>query len=69
MFQQVAKYSTQMTNVLLKLFDLEIKNKHIIKEKNIFVYNLQGALEKEQKLKAKLQVKKHENNEVLAEPK
>jgi hypothetical protein len=26
---------------------------------------LQGALEEEQKLKAKLQIKKHENNEVL----
>jgi hypothetical protein len=43
-----------MTNILLGLFDLEIKNKHIIKEKDIFVQGLQGALEKEQKLKAKL---------------
>jgi hypothetical protein len=28
---------------------------------------LQGALEKEKKFNAKLQVKKHENNEVLEE--
>jgi hypothetical protein len=36
-----------MTNILLRLSDLEIKNKHIIEEKDIFVQNLQGALEKE----------------------
>jgi hypothetical protein len=47
MFQQVAKYSVQMINILLKLFDLEIKNKQIIKEKDRCVQNLQGALEKE----------------------
>jgi hypothetical protein len=41
-----------MTNILLKLFDLEIRIKQIIKDK--FVQNLQGALEKEQKLKTKL---------------
>ncbi len=33
-----------MTNVLLRLSNLEIKNKQII-EKDIFVQNLQGALE------------------------
>jgi hypothetical protein len=27
MFQQAAKYNVQMTNILLRLFDLEIKNK------------------------------------------
>ncbi len=37
MFQQVAKYSTQMTKILLRLFDMEIRNKHIIKDKDIFV--------------------------------
>jgi len=37
MFQQVAKYNVQMTNILLKLFNLEIKNKQIIKKKDIFV--------------------------------
>ncbi len=52
-----------MTNILLKLFDLEIRIKQIIKDK--FVQNLQGALEKEQKLKTKLQVKQDENNEIL----
>jgi hypothetical protein len=40
-----------MTNILLRLSNLEIKNKQIIKEKDRFVQNLQGALEKEQKLK------------------
>jgi hypothetical protein len=29
-----------MTNILVKLFDLEIKNKHIIEEKDRFVQNL-----------------------------
>jgi hypothetical protein len=43
-----------MTNILLIFFDLEIKNKQIIEEKDRSVQNLQGALEKEQKLKAKL---------------
>jgi hypothetical protein len=55
-----------MTNILLKLSDLEIKNKHIIVEKDIFVQNLQGALEKEEKLKTKLQDKNSVNNQVLA---
>jgi hypothetical protein len=53
MFQHVAKYSVQMINILLKLFDLEIKNKQII-EKDRYVQNPHEALEKEQKLKAKL---------------
>jgi hypothetical protein len=43
-----------MTNILLKLFDLEIKNKQIIKENDIFVQNLHGALEKEHKFKVEL---------------
>jgi hypothetical protein len=43
-----------MTSILLKLSDLEIKNKQIIMDKDRFVQNLQGALEKEKKLKAKL---------------
>jgi hypothetical protein len=34
--------------------NLEIKNKHITQEIDNFVQNLQGALEKEQKLKAEL---------------
>jgi hypothetical protein len=41
-----------MTNILFRLSNLEIKNKHIIKEKDKFVQNLQGDLEKEQKFKA-----------------
>jgi hypothetical protein len=36
-----------MINFLFKFFDLEIKNKQIIKEKDIFVQNFQGALERE----------------------
>ncbi len=54
MFQKVAKYSVQMTNILLRLFNLEIMNKQIIEEKGRSIQNLQGTLEKEQKLKAKL---------------
>jgi hypothetical protein len=54
-----------MTNIMFKLFNLEIINKHITEEKNKFVQNLQGGLEKEWKLKVELQVKKDENNEVF----
>ncbi len=49
MFQLARKYNVQMTKILLRLFDLEIKNKQIIEEK-------------EQKLKAKLQARNSENN-------
>ncbi len=66
MFQQVAKYNVQMTNILLRLFDLEIKNKKII-EKGRLVQNLQRTLEKEQKLKAKLQDRNNENIQILTE--
>ncbi len=55
-----------MTNIFLKLFDLEIKNKQIIKEKDRSVQKIQGALEKEQKLKTNLQDRKNENIKVLA---
>ncbi len=55
-----------MTNILFRLSDLEIKNKQIIEEKDISIQNLQGALEKEQKLKAELQDKNGENNQILA---
>jgi hypothetical protein len=50
MFQQITKYSVHKTNILLRLSDLEIKNKQI-REKDKFVQNMQGALEKEQKFK------------------
>jgi hypothetical protein len=36
-----------MTNILLRLFNLEIKHKQIIKEEDISISNLQRALEKE----------------------
>jgi hypothetical protein len=52
MFKHVVEYNVHMTNILLRLFDLEIKNKQIIKKKDRSIQNLQGALEKEQKLKA-----------------
>ncbi len=52
MFQQVVKYNVHMTNILLGLSNIDIKNKQIIEEKDIFIQNLQGDLEKEQKLKA-----------------
>jgi hypothetical protein len=65
-FQQVTKYSVKMKNILLWIFDLEIKIKKIIKEKDRFIQNLQGALE-EQKLKTKLWDKNSENNQVLVE--
>jgi hypothetical protein len=51
-----------MTNILFKLYDLEIKNKYIIEEKDISIHNLHGALKNEQKLKAKLHDKNNENN-------
>jgi hypothetical protein len=38
--------------MLLKLFDLEIRNKHITKENDKFIQNLHKVLEKEHKLKA-----------------
>jgi len=52
MFQYATKYSVHMTNILLRFFNLNIKHKQIIKEKDIPISNLQRALEKEQKLKA-----------------
>jgi hypothetical protein len=56
-----------MTNILLKLYNLEIKNKQIVKEKDRFVQNLQGTLEKEHKFKAKLHDRNNENSQVLVE--
>ncbi len=67
MFQQATKYNVQMTNILLRISDLKIKNKQIRNEKDRFVQNLQGALEKEQKVKAKLQDRNSENSQVLVE--
>jgi hypothetical protein len=37
MFQQAIEYNAQMTNILVKLSNLEIKNKQIIKEKDKYV--------------------------------
>ncbi len=54
MFQQLVEYNVQMTNNWIRLFNLEINNKWIIEEKDRFVQNMQGALEKEHKLGAKL---------------
>jgi hypothetical protein len=51
-----------MKNIVFRLSNMEIKNKHIIKEKDKFVQNLQGALEKEQKLKVELQNRNSENS-------
>jgi hypothetical protein len=56
-----------MTNILLRLSDLDSKNKQIIMEKDRFVQNLHEALEKEQKLKAELQDRNNENSQVLVE--
>jgi hypothetical protein len=47
MFKHVIKYNVHMTNILFRLFNLEIKNNHIIEKKHRSVQNLQGALEKE----------------------
>jgi hypothetical protein len=66
MFQQAAQYNVQMTNILLRISNLEIMNKQIINEKDRSVQNLQGPLEKEQKFKAKLQDRNNENSQVLA---
>ncbi len=44
MFQHVVEYSVQMTNIRIRLFNLEIKNKQIIEEKDRFVQNFkEGA--------------------------
>jgi hypothetical protein len=67
MFQQVAKYNVQMTTILLRLSDMEIKNKQIIEENNRSIQNLHGTLQKEQKFKAKLQDRNNENSQVLVE--
>jgi hypothetical protein len=40
MFQQVVKYNVHMTNILLGLSNIDIKNKQIIEEKDIFIQNL-----------------------------
>jgi hypothetical protein len=40
MFQHVTKYNVHMTNILLRPFNLEINNKQIIKEKDMYVQNL-----------------------------
>jgi len=52
MFKHVIKYNVHMTNILLRLFNLEIKNNQTIEKKDRSVQNLQGVLEKERKLKA-----------------
>ncbi len=66
MFQQALEYNTQMTNILFRLSNLEIRNKQIIEIKDKYVQNLR-ALEKEQKFRTKLHKKQDENNEVLVE--
>jgi len=40
MFQQTTKYSTQMTNIMLRSFDFEIKINQIIEKNYKFVQNL-----------------------------
>ncbi len=65
MFQQVVKYNVKMTNTLFRLFNLEIKNKQTIEEKDRSIQNFQGALEKEQKFKVELQDRNSENSQVL----
>jgi len=40
MLQHVVEYNVHMTNILLRLSNLEIKNKQIIEEKDKFVQNL-----------------------------
>jgi hypothetical protein len=47
MFQQIVEYNTQMTNILFIISDLEIRNKQITEQKDNFVHNVHGALEKE----------------------
>ncbi len=47
MFQHATEYNVQMANILLRLSNMEIKNKQIIEEKDRFIQNLQGVLEKE----------------------
>jgi hypothetical protein len=40
MFQQTTKYSTQMTNIMLRSFGFEIKINQIIEKNYKFVQNL-----------------------------
>ncbi len=47
MFKWAMEYNVQMINIFPRLFDLEIKNKQIIEEKDRHVQNLEEALEKE----------------------
>ncbi len=56
-----------MTNILFILFDLEIKNKQVIDEKDRSVQILQGTLEKQQNLKVKLYDMNSENSQILTE--
>ncbi len=56
-----------MTNILLKLSDLQIKKNQIIEEKDKYVQNLHEALKKEEKLKVEFQDKNNKNNQVLVE--
>ncbi len=67
MFQQAVEQNVQMTNILFIIANMEIKNKHIIDEKDKFVQHMQGALKKEYKFTTKLQDKNNENNQVLVE--
>ncbi len=67
MFKQALKYSVQMTNIFLRLVDLQIENKQIIEEKDRSIQNLQGTLEKEQKFKTELQDRNSENSKILVE--
>ncbi len=67
MFKQVVEYNVHMTNILLRLSNMQIKNKQIIEEKDRSIQNLQGTLEKEQKLKVEFQDRNNENSKVLVE--
>jgi len=52
MFQQTTKYSTQMTNIMLRSFDFEIKINQIIEKKitNLFkIYTCKTIRDKNKK--------------------
>jgi len=44
-FKDVIEYNVHMKIILFRISNLEIKNKHIIEEKDIYIQNLQGILE------------------------
>ncbi len=50
MFQQATEYNVHMTNILLRLFDMEIYNKQIIEEKDRSTWSFGERIEAQNKV-------------------